>query len=151
MTIVACSKKERKMIADTLLADGDCRVRSGYTDKIFRCSDGSLVGAAGDSDACWAFIKWAQAGRTDEYPTEALKESDKFEAVILTPAREILVYNSSKYPDPMIGDTFCIGAGSQFAMGALYAGASLEEAVKAAVALSTLCGGKLTTLILDKR
>jgi hypothetical protein len=145
MTIIACSRVERAMLSDSLLSGKDTRL--GSVTKILRCKDGALAGAAGDSQACWMFLKWAEAGRTGAFP-EIPKDED-LEGLVLTPEGEILIY-WGQHPEPLLDDATCIGAGAREGMAAIRAGASLDRAVEIACELSTACAPPIQRLELEQ-
>lgn len=134
MTIIACSRVERVMLSDSLLSGKDTKL--GSVTKILRCKDGALAGAAGDSQACWQFLKWAEEGRVGDWPD--IDEKEDLEGLVLTPEGEILIY-WGKHPEPLMDDYTCIGAGAREGMAAMRAGATLTRAVEIACELSTAC------------
>ena len=146
MTIIACSRYE--MLADTSLTDESADRRVGHVQKIYKCKDGSIAGAAGGSVAGLAFLKWAKAGRKGKFPEAAVAKDETFEGLVLTAKGEILAFGG---PDPEIimDDTFAIGSGAGYAQAALFVGATLQRAVEAAIHASPKCGGQITRIALD--
>lgn len=134
------------MLSDSQLSGKD--VRLGTVIKVLRCQDGSLAGAAGDSTACWKFLRWAEAGRADKFPE--ISEKEEIEGLVLTPDGEILIY-WGEHPEPMLDEVMCIGVGAREGMAALRAGATLERAVAIACELNTGCGPPIQRFELPAR
>ena len=146
MTIIAASKAERVMLADTLVVDEQAASRLCYVVKIVRCRDGSIAGASGDAGQTSALLRWAVGGRRGRMPS--FPGATDLEMMILTPDADILV-SWNAVPERVIGDVHFIGAGADFAMAAHLAVASLERAVEIAIELSPKCGGTITRLELE--
>ncbi len=131
MTTIAC--KDGVMAADTLMK-GEYIDQVEFT-KIFRISNLSTVcvGVAGDAEAVELFASWAKNGCLDgSYPAR-LKDLD-YEAIILSKNGSIKSFVKSSF-SLNIGDVAAIGSGAKFAMGAMMAGASANEAVEIACKL----------------
>lgn len=143
MTIIAASKAERVMLADTLVTDEKVNSRLCHVVKIVRCKDGALAGAAGDSGIGGEFLKWAINGRRGNAPVA--EKGEDMDGLVLTPAGEILVYYGS-LPERVLDSVMFIGAGADCAKSAHLAGASLERAVQIAIEVSPKCGGTITKL-----
>jgi len=134
------------MAADTLVTEDD--LKSYHAVKIFRCSDGSIAGAAGNNEASHAFLEWAMAGR--KVGISAAKLSGLDGGLILQPEGQILLFSAHPRPDVVVGGFAAVGCGRDVALGARHAGASAENCVKAAIDLVTLCGGEVTVLHLHR-
>lgn len=111
--------------------------------KISRRRNGDLAGAAGEALYNHKFQQWFLKNRGK--PPSARRNPDNMEETLIVPAgwhnaclsvedRELVVFN---------GPHFAIGSGRRVAMGALHAGASAIEAVKAAIAYDEGCGGDI--------
>lgn len=104
--------------------------------KVKRFKD-MVVGAAGDSSDCMRFIDWAEEGFNP-------KKKPKFECADTEEAATILVLKedgiyimscTDPYPEFIAADYYAIGSGSKAALGALYSGKSLAEAMDIAHAV----------------
>ena len=144
MTIIVADRRNRLMAADTLVTEDDLKVY--HTAKIFRCADGALVGAAGENDACFAFLDWAVNGRKGKPTRQSFKGMT---GMVLEPSGRLLRFEGHPRPDELLDAATACGSGREVAMGALHVGASAEAAVRAAIALSAHCGGDVTVLALD--
>jgi len=115
------------MWGDDLVFSG--RLILGRELKITYCKkDGSLAGAAGDGSACSQFLRWAKNGRGGKFPQEAFAEGSEMSAIIATKDGIIRDYGG-KEPCLIGADFYAIGAASEVAIGAMYAGASAKEAI----------------------
>jgi hypothetical protein len=148
MTIIAASRVERKMIADTLVTGDENRMKIGYAVKIFQLTDGTIYGAAGDNNKCAGFLAWMRAGGIGVPDAEFFKGDESVEGIVLTPAGDILWY-SGVVPDCPLGDFFAIGYGAHAFTAAHKGGASFRRSVEIACELSGVCGGQLTELRLE--
>lgn len=126
------------MAGDGLLTAGDERV--GYTVKVHRTPDGRIFGAAGPSAECALFERWMLGGERPEL-------SEKFCALVLTPEGQCFYLCDKLEPVKLIVPQ-AIGSGGAYAIGAMLAGASPEEAVRIAMQRDTGTGGDVTALCL---
>lgn len=141
MTVIVCSVSQGAMAADTMITnDGE---KWGNIQKVRRAKDGSLIGMCGTVALMEQFFAWARGGRRKAPDKDLFKEGTC--ALILRPDRHLLVYEGP-VPYECSDDFLVIGSGSAAAKGAWLAGATLEGCVKAAIAVSTLCGGDVTLL-----
>lgn len=125
MTIIVY--RDGELWGDDLLFSG--RLILGRELKITRCAkDGSLAGAAGDGSACSKFLKWAKGGRRGKFPEDVFDEKNELSAIIATKDGIIRDYGGSE-PCLIGADFYAIGAASDVALGAMYAGASAKEAI----------------------
>lgn len=70
----------------------------------------------------------------------------EFYILVAPPHGHLQLWDYNGGCEPVILPFFAIGAGSEFAMGAMSAGASAREAVAIAIKWSEHCGGKITTM-----
>jgi ATP-dependent HslUV protease subunit HslV len=107
--------------------------------KIKRVAD-CYIGGCGTLHVFEAFLKW-YSGDKDIQP-----DMQSFKAIEMDAKGNVNIYegddkgNISAIPQGKIG---AVGSGQNFAMGAMLAGASAEEAVKIAIKLDPYSGGKL--------
>jgi hypothetical protein len=134
------------MAADTLIVGPSYDV-TGHALKIVRGSDGSIGGAAGESEACCESLAWVEKGRKGKLKRRVFK--DCF-GLVLTADNELLNYEGP-YPDRLLDDSHAIGSGAPFAKAALGLGQSPEQAVKVAIKHSTACAGDVTVLNLKPK
>lgn len=114
-------------------------VCQGGSKKLFTLKDGSIVGFCGQSQFWLPLVEWLNGGDRPE-----LKDAE-FGAIILTPEGRIFHLDDGFYktecPPP-----YAMGSGGGFAMGAMLAGKTPEEAVKIAAKLDVYTGGKITVM-----
>jgi hypothetical protein len=138
MTVIVASAHERVMVSDTQVTGSGSDI-TYHAAKIVRCKDGSIAGAAGDNVPCINFLTWAKAGRKGPKPPGIKRVS----GLVLTKAGEVLIYDGSHLADPALGGFAAVGAGAPIAQGAHHVGAAAAQCVEAAIAWSTLCGGRV--------
>lgn len=129
------------MAADSLSTAGGERV--AFPQKLHRASDGRLFGSAGPSADCALFTKWmrGETGKPDL--------SDGFSALVLTPEGRVFYLCPKLEPVEFIVPQ-AIGSGAPYAIGAMLAGASPEEAVRIAIQRDTTSGGEIQSLCLNE-
>jgi hypothetical protein len=113
--------------------------------KIVRAHDGVLAGAGGKGGYAREFLDWAVGDRRST-PPEA-KEGDDFmdRGCLFYPDARVEVFEASGrmiYHPPY----YAFGSGGSEALGALYMGATAEQAVAAAIAHDIYTGGDILTL-----
>lgn len=146
MTVIAC--RDGIMAADSaVFQDGLC---FGFSEKIKRLTDGSLIAAAGPRPAIQQFHAWMAKVVTGEYAPQpdALGESE-FGGLWLKADGSVyrISYKFEIYSDPC--PFAAEGIGVSFMMGALAHGASAEEAVRLAIAHCDGCGGDIQVERID--
>jgi len=128
VTVIAANKD--MLCGDSQASRGDL---SSKVVKVFEVN-GDFIGIAGDFQNFAPFIEWyAHKG---EKPVI----TDNFVALILTPSGKMIEYSESLYPMPIMEKYHSIGNGSEFATGAMAAGATPEEAVTMACKRIHGCG-----------
>lgn len=139
MTTIATDGKS--MAGDTQTSNGKIW---GFGPKVFRTKDGKLFGTCGDTAQCIKFRRWMMEG--GECPDFA----ENFEAMILNPDGSVDWFDDDcemvRVMSPM-----AIGSGAEFAVGAMEAGASPEQAVEIAARRDTGTGGEITALQLETK
>lgn len=120
--------------------DGGCT-------KIVRNKKGDLAGASGEAVYHAAFIAWFLRGEKGA-PPDAVRHGDaagSSKGLIIRRKGTIEVYEfTGKYF--VEAKYYAIGSGRDIAFGAMHAGASARQAVEAAIAHDTSCGGKILVL-----
>jgi ATP-dependent HslUV protease subunit HslV len=123
--------RDGELAADTGMTAGGSMV--GHVTKIGRNAKGDLAGAAGDASYNFAFIAWFVVGEQGSAP-EAKEDDKAFDrGVIFRRDGRIEVFEprgrfecSAPY--------YALGSGRPEALGALFMGATAEQAVRAAMA-----------------
>lgn len=129
------------LAADTAMCQGG--VMMGSVQKIARRDDGDMCGSAGDASYNAAFTAWFLLGENG-IPPEAKSEENAFDrGVIFRKSGQIDVFEprgrfqaSAPY--------FAFGSGKEPALGAMFAGADAETAVRAAIEFDPHTGGNVT-------
>lgn len=137
MTCIAADARAGIMVSDSRCTGGS----TWYPiTKIFRVRD-EIVGMAGDIKTCHKWLKWYQGARkapvgklADEFVALILKDGELFEAC--SNGLELRIERGFH----------AVGSGGHAAVGAMLAGASIEDAVAIACKVDTGCGGDLQTL-----
>lgn len=111
------------------------------TRKIFS-KDGFLVAASGSSAAGLKFMEWLFGGQQASEMPE-FEEDEWFTALVLDPDGIIAIWEKSLAPILMLDDYYAIGSGSDYARGAMEAGASPQEAIEIAMRLDPGSGGQV--------
>ena len=97
--------------------------------KLFELA-GEAVGMAGNMDSCAKFIGWYSAGCDSESVPEFDKDDDLyFEALVLDKSGRLMLWDTAMLPQEVLDDFYAIGSGSQAALGAMRAGATVERAI----------------------
>lgn len=133
MTVIAC--RAGVIAADRLISNSN-ELIVGYRTKCYSIN-GVLFGTCGASQDVSAFKKWIEDGRSEVKPNV----DEHFLALLIEPDGRVVHYNGKLFGFSIDGDYFAIGSGDEVAMGAMWMGASAEQAVQAACALVLGCGG----------
>jgi ATP-dependent protease HslVU (ClpYQ) peptidase subunit len=117
----------RSMAGDGLATLNHAIVSQNHV-KVVRLSDGSLFGATGDTGQIKRVAAWLEDGADPGAYPHDLKEAV---VLVLRPDGKIYTLDelSAGYLDPIEAPA-AIGAGERYAMGAMDAGASPEEAIR---------------------
>jgi len=107
---------------------------------------GALLGFAGDYTAAQQFLQWVKnGGHEDEYPNLSKFILDVM-AVHADGKIHLFEGHYSHLPIASTSNYSAIGSGADFALGAMHAGASAVEAVRAATAHDKNSRGPIRTL-----
>lgn len=115
----------------------------GGVQKIVRSVDGSLGGAGGDSSDCEAFRRWFEAGGPAETIPKLTNEDGDFDGMIVTREGKLFMIDGSLIPVRLTAPFYALGSGAPIAIGAMYMGASAEQAVEAAIEYNCYCHGPM--------
>ena len=134
MTVIVWSRKHLIMAADRQSVDaGLCRA----TTKIRRLSKGGLIATAGDSAMGHRLEHWFKDGRdADKWPDPDVKAK----MLYVDLDGQAWIFDGGPFPDLVDELWVAIGAGQDFAMGALAQGANPVEAVEIANNYCCHCG-----------
>lgn len=137
----------------------------GSKSKLFDLPDGSVLGISTDkpgfSELVGKYIREAiEAGET-ERPWLALSTADfagfgfhefSFYALLARPGNKVYYFDDALFPSgPLDAPYFAIGTGSNYAMGAMYSGASAFEAVGAACKFDIWSGGEVKCVLVQNK
>ena len=124
--------------------------KHGHAVKIARGPDGTLYGMAGSSSEASAYLAWVRGGYQGDAPeirrTDP-KESDSAFMFIRARSGASPEVVTAYGVEPREGAPYVvIGAASEFAYGALHAGATAVQAVEAAIAHSQWAHGPVRSI-----
>lgn len=130
--------------AGTMAADTQCvdlHVK-WHSPKIVK-HQGYLLGAAGECPPLADLVRWffLAPGK----PTRPKIEGLDFRMLVVTPRRQIQIWDNRGNYEPIRTKFWAIGAGAECCLAALDMGASAPEAVRKAIKFSEHCGGRVTT------
>ena len=138
----------------SISADSRCTGPSGIIQrpwtKIFPLPDGSAIGCCGSAALATILIEWITfSGETADLRPSFISEDD-FEAIRLYPNGNLFSYGPHCLPEA-VPFPYAIGSGSQYAIGALEAGASPQRAVEITTVYDPSCGPPVETLVVRHR
>lgn len=139
MTTIAWDGKT--LAADTLVSRNDAV--SGYSVKAFKRGP-VLAASCGSMALGQRFRDWFRSGMQGDVPLLAL-DDDSACAIIIHDGR-IIEWSGQQVPDVVAAPFAAWGSGAPYALGAMAAGATAEEAVRAAMMLDHHTGGEITVL-----
>lgn len=117
------------MAADSSIWEGSLFV--GRKQKVLRTSNGTLLATCGYSGMSDPFAEWVNAGEpADNLPR--LPPDTDFSALVLYPDEQVFTFDGRFMRQRVKADFYALGSGEAFALGAMHAGASAEDAIKAA-------------------
>lgn len=156
MTTIAY--KNGIMCSDGRMSLGDMIIKDD-TEKVFWVNN-HLVGVCGRARAINTFVTWLQkmtdyhivnqeVGELVDLVPPALEDDEGYSALVVTPSRQVLMYEGNTPIDMGLDVPMSVGSGSCFALAAMKAGNSAEEAVKVACELDVYSGGEITVVQLE--
>jgi ATP-dependent HslUV protease subunit HslV len=119
----------------------------GEMQKIARSKDGAVAGAAGEAAYIEAFLAWVRLGHTGERPLPG-KDSGS-NGILVHPDGALEIIDSGG-PFFASAPYWALGSGRPEALGAMFAGADAETAVRAACEHDPYCGGTIRVLKIGK-
>lgn len=142
MTTIATDGKS--MAGDGMLCDHCETIVNLGGRKVHRLDDGRIIGASGNSFDIIAWRDWLKSGREGACPIE----SDQFAGLVLHP-NGVVHWVDHKGREIVTPAPCAIGSGQDYAIGAMEAGASAEQAVTIACRRDPHSGGDITALHLS--
>lgn len=139
MTTIAY--RDGVLAADSLINSGNGG-RAGHAVKISKGRQGTLGGSAGRLEDAALFRSWVERDCKGDAPSF----SEGFDSLLILPDGRLCYVGEKGCIVPFMAEFAAIGSGEQFAMGAMAAGASAEDAVRIAIQLDTGSGGEVTML-----
>lgn len=129
--------------ADSAMLSGSAL--SGEIVKIARRKDGALAGAAGDAAYCSLFLGWFRRGERGRGPVAREGQNWIDRAAIIRRDRTIEIFEPHG-TFACQAPYYALGSGKEFALGAMFAGADAETAVRAAVAHDPYTDGRILVM-----
>lgn len=127
MTTIAY--RDGKMAADRMVKCG--AVAHHDITKIVRRMDGALCGTCGVSSLGFAFRKWFLGGEVGDKPSCGDSEDCNIHAIIVRPSGVVELHDFLGMSE-IEGPFHAVGAGAEFALGAMAMGADAVQAVNIA-------------------
>lgn len=134
----------RFMGADGLVHDHCDTIVGSDAQKVFRLTDGRIVGGAGNRADVNSWIEWLESEKQGACPID----SDRFAGLILNLDGSVL-WVDHKGREQETAVPCAVGSGQDYAYGALEAGATVKEAVEIACRRDLYSGGSITLLGID--
>ncbi|ULG01933.1 hypothetical protein phiA047_0202 [Aeromonas phage phiA047] len=152
------SYKDGIMCSDGRMSLGDMIIKDD-TQKVFWVNN-HLVGVCGRARAINTFVTWLQkmtdyhivnqeVGELVDLVPPALEDDEGYSALVVTPSRQVLMYEGNTPINMGLDVPMSVGSGSCFALASMKTGASAEEAVKVACELDVYSGGEITIVQLE--
>lgn len=125
MTTIAY--KDGVLAADSMVSES--RTWCGVTKKLWQSPKGAIAAAAGSAHDCAEFGRWVEGGMKED---DAPVLNENFEGIVVSLDGTVTFYDDECKPLAMDAPHYASGSGGQFALGAMSAGATAEQAVKIA-------------------
>ena len=143
MTIIVY--RDGKIAADSGVSNGDNTFAS--MTKIARNNAGDLVGAGGDAGFAYQFLEWFKDGENGKHPLLRDIQSERvYDKAAIFRASGIWEIFEPPGKHIVRGPYYAFGSGKPEALGALWMGATAEQAVAAAISLDNGCWGDIIVL-----
>lgn len=156
MTTIAV--KDGVMVGDGRCSLGSTVIKDDMV-KVFWINN-HLMGGAGRARSISTFAQWLQkhtdytivnqeVGDLVDLIPPVLQDDEEFTALVLTPDKQVLMYDGNVALNLGQDVPASIGSGSVFALAAMDAGVSAEDAVKIAMKRDVYSGGEITVVQLE--
>lgn len=157
MTTIAV--KDGIMVGDGRCSLGSTVIKDDMV-KVFWINN-HLMGGAGRARSISTFADWLQkhtdytivnqeVGDLVDLIPPVLQDDEEFTALVLTPDKQVLMYDGNVALNLGHDVPASIGSGSVFAIAAMDAGSSAEDAVKIAMKRDVYSGGTISTVQLEE-
>jgi ATP-dependent protease HslVU (ClpYQ) peptidase subunit len=157
MTTIAT--KDGVIVGDGRMSLGATIIKDD-TVKVFNINN-HLVGVCGAARAISTFVGWLQkhtdyrmvseqVGDLVDLIPPVLEQSEDYTALVVTPDKQVLLYEGGVPIDMGYDVHMAIGSGGDFALSAMDSGLSAEEAVKVAMKRDVYSGGTITVVSLEE-
>lgn len=157
MTTIAV--KDGIMVGDGRCSLGSTVIKDDMV-KVFWINN-HLMGGAGRARSISTFAQWLQkhtdytivnqeVGDLVDLIPPVLQDDEEFTALVLTPDKQVLMYDGNVALNLGHDVPASIGSGSVFALAAMDAGSSAEDAVKIAMKRDVYSGGEITVVQLEE-
>lgn len=157
MTTIAV--KDGIMVGDGRCSLGSTVIKDDIV-KVFWINN-HLMGGAGRARSISTFADWLQkhtdytivnqeVGDLVTLIPPVLQDDEEFTALVLTPDKQVLMYDGNVALNLGNDVAASIGSGSVFSLAAMDAGASAEEAVRIAMKRDVYSGGEITVVQLEE-
>lgn len=153
------SVKDGIMVGDGRCSLGSTVIKDDMV-KVFWINN-HLMGGAGRARSISTFADWLQkhtdytivnqeVGDLVALIPPVLQDDEEFTALVLTPDKQVLMYDGNVALNLGNDVAASIGSGSVFALAAMDAGASAEDAVRIAMKRDVYSGGEITVVQLEE-
>lgn len=139
--MTAIAYRDGIMAADNVAWVANGRIKMPTFQKIERLPDGSLIACMGAVSEIQTVTDWLRRGEPIGRPL--LDKDEGFGCLRITPERQARYANWRLDFYDLYGDFHAVGAPAEFMFGALFAGASAEEAVRLAIQHTDGAGGEV--------
>jgi ATP-dependent HslUV protease subunit HslV len=141
--VTTIAYRDDVLAADTQITCG--RTIDGWAQKAFRKGP-LLYATSGSSGLGGAFLIWVASGMRGDAPSLKGEKDEDGAHGYLFPGGDRVVWRYDNVWATHRAPFFAYGSGAEIALGAMLAGASAEEAVRAAAQRNTSTGGDVTVL-----
>lgn len=141
MTTIAFCRAKKELATDSRISSGGA-IYDDKARKIFRVN-GSVIAYAGQIQCAEIFLGWFKNG-CDTKNTPVLAD---FIALVFTPQKRVFIYEDKCVPSDITHMEYVAeGSGGNYAKAAMLSGASPKDAVRAAIKIDPLSGGRVQTV-----
>lgn len=141
MTVIAY--RDGALAADSFMISGGGVI--GSCMKIARNKKGDLAGAAGTAAYSFSFLKWFSNGERGK-PPQAIRDNQYMDRGAVFRRSGVIEIWEPEGRFELTAPYYSLGSGKSEALGAMWMGATAEQAVEAAMALDQDCGGEIRVL-----
>jgi ATP-dependent protease HslVU (ClpYQ) peptidase subunit len=133
------------LAGDTLITEGDTKLPE-HGRKVFRLRDGRLFGSSGNAEDGMILLDSVRKGE----PTPLFK-GGTVKALLVETDGTLKCYEGRRWTRVAGVEYAALGNGAHYALGAMAAGATAVQAVRAGMKHDTHSGGRVQYLNLEKR